>query len=373
MAFLAAGLSFACVARAPRSRPPGPEARVVTNGPARTFADDLCGPGSLSLVLNSLGDPVTAADLQALLPRAPGGGVLSVDLLLAARQRGFEASLGPGDAASVRGELAEGRAAILMLKLLEAPGSGRDVYHYVVVDGLDPGRALLRFQFGDGRFRWTPLRAVEKSWKGAGHALLRVRLDVPAQLRRAVDLENAGRLEEARALYRRIVQADPASVRGWTNLGNVEAAEGRRTEAEEAFRRAIALDPDDRDALNNLAWLLYETGGRLEEAEALATRAVVRAGPERPLAQDTLGRIQLARGRCEDATRTFHEALSALGGLPSTESVRPKLLLGRGEAEKTCGRLEEARASFQQAMEAGLDAHSAQAACSALESLPKSP
>jgi Tfp pilus assembly protein PilF len=369
---LAIGLSCACVARAPRSRPPGPEARVVTSGPPRTFTDDLCGPGSLSLVLNALGDPATAADLQASMPRAPGGGVLSVDLLLAARQRGFVASLGAGDAASVRGEIDRGRAAILMLRLLDAPGSRRDIYHYVVVDGFDPGRALFRFQFGDGKVRWAPLPSVEKSWRAAGHALLRVRPDVAVEIRRAVDLEAAGRREEARQLYRRIVEEDPSSLRAWTNLGNVLAAEGRRAEAEAAYRRAIALAPDDRDALNNLAWLLHEEGARLDEAEALASKASVPGGPDQPLALDTLGRIQLARGRCEHAERTLGRAVSALDA-SSPRALRASLLVGRGEAEKACGRREEARASFRQALQSEPDEKTALAARSALESLGPGP
>ncbi|HSD26068.1 MAG TPA: tetratricopeptide repeat protein [Vicinamibacteria bacterium] len=347
---------------------------MVTSGPPRTFTDDLCGPGSLSLVLNALGDPATAADLEAAMPRAPGGGVLSVDLLLAARQRGFVASLGSGDGTSVRGELDRGRATILMLRLLDAPGSRRDIYHYVVVDGFDPGRALFRFQFGDGRVRWAPLRSVEKAWRAAGHALLRVRPDTAVQIRRAVDLEAAGpgRREEARDLYRRIVEEDPASVRAWTNLGNVLAAEGRRAEAEAAYRRALGLAPDDRDAANNLAWLLQEGGSRLEEAEALALKASARAGPDQVLALDTLGRIQLARGRCDDAERTLRRALSALDA-SSPRPLRAGLLVARGEAEKSCGRREEARASFRQALESEPDDKTSQAARSALESLGTGP
>jgi tetratricopeptide (TPR) repeat protein len=365
-------LSFGCVTRVPRSLSPGPEARVVTAGPARIFAEDLCGPGSLSLVLNALGDAATAADLDASMPKAPGGGVLSVDLLLAARQRGFEASLGPGDEGTLRTEITEGRPAILMLKLLDAPGSRRDVYHYVVVDGFDPGRGLFRFQYGDGRFRWAPLRSVEKSWAGTARALLRVRLDVAAQIRRGVELERAGRRAEATDLYRRIVRADPASVRALTNLGNTLSADGRRAEAEAAYRRAIAIAPDDRDALNNLAWLLYEEGSRLDEAESYAAQAAIQAGADQPLAQDTLGRIQLRRGRCEDAARTFAAALAALEAHSST-TLRAALLLGRGEAAKACGDGDDARASFREALAVADDPRTAAAARSGLESLSPEP
>ena len=369
---LAAALSASCVARAPRSRQPGPEARVVGSGPARVFGDDLCGPGSLAAVLNSLGDPATPKDLDAGLPKAPGGGVLSVDLLLAARQHGFVASLAPGDAASVRAEVLEGRAAILMLRLLDAPGRGRDVYHYVVVDGFDPRQGLYRVQFGDGQFRWAPLAELEGTWKAAGHALLRVRPgDRGAQIQRALDLEREGRREDARALYERILVADPASVRAWTNLGNLERSAGRQADAEQAYRAALAVAPADRDALNNLAWLLYEEGLRLEEAEVLARRAVGQSGPDQAPALDTLGRIQLAQGRCTEAERTFGEALALdSSGRPG---LRASLLLGRGESERACGQIGRARTSFEETLESQPDDKTARAARSALAALPGGP
>jgi tetratricopeptide (TPR) repeat protein len=301
------------VSLAPRSRTPSSEARVVPGVPLTVFEEDRCGPGSLSLVLGAHGDAASARDLEAALPEAPGRGVLSVDMLIAARGRGFDAALVTGTAEAVRDELAEGRPAILMLRLLDAPGARRDVYHYVVADGLDPPRGLFRFQFGDGQARWARLESLERSWKPAGHALLvvRSRADTDATLRRAVALEAEGRLQEADLLYRQVLVVRPDSVRTWVNLGNVAADQGRREGSESAYRRAIAIAPDDRDALNNLAWLLLADETRLAEAETFATRAANQPGPDQPLALDTLGRIQLARGRCAEAAGTFREALAA--------------------------------------------------------------
>lgn len=302
-----------CVSLAPRSRTPSSEARVVPGMPLASFDEDRCGPGSLALVLSAHGTTHTARELEPLLPDQPGRGVLSVDMLLAARARGFDAALVAGSAAALRDELDAGRPAILMLRLLDAPGSRRDVYHYVVVDGADPSRGLFRFQFGDGKARWAPLASLEGGWKPAGHALLvvRSRADTDAALARAVELEGRGLPDEAEAVYRQVLVVRPESVRAWVNLGNVAADRGRAAEAETAYRRALELAPDDRDALNNLAWLLLGEGTRLEEAEALATKAVSQPGGDRPLALDTLGRIQLARGRCAEATSTFREALAA--------------------------------------------------------------
>jgi tetratricopeptide (TPR) repeat protein len=319
---------------APRSRTPGPDAVVLDHVPVKAFQDDRCGPGSLSVVLSALGDAVSEAELAETLPRAPGGGTLSVDLLLAARQRGFSATMIAGDEAAVRREIQRGRPVILMLRLLNAPGRGADIYHYVVVDGEDPGRDLFRLQFGDGKARWTSLARLEGAWKGAGHALITI-TPPPAlgQIRAAVELEEAGRPDEAAGEYQRILQAHPESLRAWVNLGNVEAGRGRTDEAERAYRRALALSPGDPDASNNLAWLLLEEGTRLEEAEALARDALARRGPDQARVLDTLARVLAARGRCAQADATFARALALPDLVPSQ---RGELEEGRREAGRRC-------------------------------------
>jgi hypothetical protein len=326
-------LGLGCATLPPRSQSPSPDANVLEHVPVREFEADNCGPGSLSVVLNALGDPVTEAELVVALPRAPGGGVLSVDLLLAARQRGFSASLVSGSEERVRAEIGEGRPVILLLKLLNVPGRSKDIYHYVVVDGIDPGRDLLRFQFGDGKVRWTTLEPLEDAWKGAGYALLTVR--VRPDLSEAVALERAGQLDAAAAQYRLILEGHPESVRGWVNLGNVRSQQGQDAAAEQAYRRALALAPEDPDALNNLAWLLLRRGSDLEEAEQLALAAATSRGPDRAQVLDTLAHIQGARGRCDQADATFEEALG-LADLSS--SLQAQLDRSRNELARTCRR-----------------------------------
>ncbi len=335
LAFLAPVLLTACATLAPTSRPPSPEAKVIEGVPVRHFGVDRCGPASLSLVLGAYGDSVSEAELAAALPRAPGGGVLSVDLLLAARQRGFDASLVEGTGERARSEIEAGRPVILMLRLFDAPDARHDIYHYVVVDGYDPGRQLFRFQFGDGKARWASLAGLERSWSGAGHALFLVRpkSDLTANLQRGVERERSGRPEEAAAIYHETLATHPESVRAWVDLGNAEARQGKREEAEKAYRKALTTAPDDRDALNNLAWLLLEEGTRLAEAEELAAKAASQPGADQALAQDTLGRIWMAQGRCDDAARIFQEALA---GPDVSEQTRAELLEGLGQAQRGC-------------------------------------
>ena len=325
-----------CVSLAPRPREPGPDARVVPGVTVRRFEDDRCGAGSLAVVLGALGDSVSEGELAAALPDVAGRGALSVDLLLAARHRGFDAALVAGTNDRLRAEIEDERPAILLLRLLDAPGRQRDVFHYVVADGFDRGRQLFRFQFGDGQARWAPLASVEKGWRASAHALLVVwpRETTDGALRRAVALEGDGRIDDAAALYRQVLEVRPLSVRAWVDLGNAEALRRRPDEAERAYRRALEISPEDPDALNNLAWLLLEEGTRLEEAEVLAAKAASRPGPDRALALDTLGRIQLARGRCLEAARTFGEALAAAEGLP--EPTLARLREGLARAREGC-------------------------------------
>jgi Tfp pilus assembly protein PilF len=221
-----------------------------------------------------------------------------------------------------------------MLRLLNAPGRGKDIYHYVVADGIDPRRGFFRFQFGDGEVRWTTLGRLEGAWRGAGHALLTVRpRESTSALQTAVDLENAGQLDAAEEEYRSIIEKQPDSVRAWVNLGNVRSRQGLASEAERAYRRALDLAPEDPDALNNLAWLLLEGGTALEEAESLARAAARFAGPDLPLVLDTLGRVLRARGQCREAEATFSEALELPGLSPA---LRSELEGARRELREDC-------------------------------------
>jgi len=370
---LLASAAAGCVTLAPRSRPASPEAEVVAGVPALTFGFERCGAGSLAGALAGLGDPVEIEALDANLPKAENGGVLSVDLLAAARRRGHDAELAAGSPETVQAEIEAGRAAILMLRVLDAPGASGDYYHYVLADGWDRAKELVRVQFGDGRARWTTFERLEPSWRPAGYATILVRPGPPRSspaantLRYAAALEAAGRPAEAVPLYRRLLADEPGSALLWTDLGNALAAAGGRPAAEDAYRRALALDPGRADAANNLAWLLYEEGERLAEAEELARAAVARGGPDPHLALDTLGRVLHERGSCAAAADALGRARAA-----APAGAAPEIDLALGRALADCARPDEARAALERAAAGAGDAatrRGAEAALAALEAL----
>lgn len=301
-----------CVYWTPRSHAPTAAATMIENVPVQTWDIKSCGAGALSSVLQYHGDGTSMAEWDARLPKTRGG-VLSIDLVLGARERGFDASVVTGDSGLLAAELRDGRPVILMLQVIQAPGKGYDFFHYIVVDGYDPERNLYRTQFGDGRSRWARFERLEPAWKPTRYATVVIRPADPhaKALRAAVQLEEEGKFGLAAHAYREILQQDPDYHLAWTNLGNAEMRAGRPAAAEEAFRKAIALDAESADALNNLAWLLYEQK-RVDEAEPLARRAARAAAPDAWTRLDTLARILAARGNCDEAKRVFQEAIDGV-------------------------------------------------------------
>lgn len=350
---LATGVLAGCAVRAPRSRHAGDTALALDGIPLREFGQETCGAGSLSAVFTYHGDPVSVEELDARLPRADGGGVLSIDLLIAARERGYDARWVPGNERRIEEQILVGRPVILMLRVLDAPGERLDYHHYVVVDGFDAERRLLRFHFGDGKTRWSPLgRALRRSWRGTDRALMVIRPEAGALLRRAAALEAENRLPEAEHELRAILRSEPGATRAWTNLGNVLRLQGRVMEAENAYRRALETDPYDAATLNNLAWLLYERG-ELAEAESLALKAVSDRVDDLDLVFDTLGRILLAEGRCASAAATFRRGLD---WSPTERSpVRAMLLHGLARAHVACGDSTGAIAMLEEALRCSPD------------------
>jgi tetratricopeptide (TPR) repeat protein len=317
----------------PRSQHAGAAAVTIPNVPMLRWGIESCGAGSLSTVLQHYGETTTMEQWDASLPKTRGG-VMTIDMLIAARQKGFEAKLATGDRASIEAELSAGRPVILMLKVIDVLGRNYDFFHYIVADGIDREHGLIRTQFGDGRGRWLSFQKLEKPWSGGGHAAIFIHPRTQDEsLRAAVSLESEGKFTEAAAQYRELLDHYKGTPLVWTNLGNAQMQLGQKADAESSFRKALELEPGFRDALNNLAWLLYQQK-RYDEAESFARRAVAQNGPDSYLVLDTLARILAGRGACEEAAKTFRQAIDAVP--PSQTSARTDLEKGMAEAAGQC-------------------------------------
>jgi Tfp pilus assembly protein PilF len=72
----------------------------------------------------------------------------------------------------------------------------------------------------------------------------------------------------------------------------------------ESYRRALRMQPENPSLLNNLAFYLAENGGNLDEALALAQRAVQKLKDD-PGVSDTLGWIYLKKSMPDAALQIF--------------------------------------------------------------------
>jgi len=110
-----------------------------------------------------------------------------------------------------------------------------------------------------------------------------------------VAYESARQPDLAAREFRKALRRDPSFSRARINLGNVLARLGRWSDAERCYRRALRDAPDDPDALNNLAFVLLKQRKELDEAHALAVRAVRIGGARDSIYCETLAEIAAVR------------------------------------------------------------------------------
>ena len=84
----------------------------------------------------------------------------------------------------------------------------------------------------------------------------------------ALDADDPDQSEQAEALYRRALDADPYLVAALINLGNLHYARNRLAEALALYEQAIALAPDYFEAHYNRANVLHDAGRFDQAAES---------------------------------------------------------------------------------------------------------
>ena len=128
-------------------------------------------------------------------------------------------------------------------------------------------------------------------------------------LTQAVAHHQAGRLDEAAALYRQIVAQTPGSFDATHLLGVVALQRGDLATAETLIAQALAVKPKDPAALNNLGTTLLRAK-RLDEARVQFERAV-KAQPAFADAQSNLGSVLRQLGRTADSVAPLKRAFAA--------------------------------------------------------------
>ncbi|GIV15839.1 MAG: hypothetical protein KatS3mg022_1274 [Armatimonadota bacterium] len=143
-------------------------------------------------------------------------------------------------------------------------------------------------------------------------------------------------LNDGRLKLRSIEEAQLWQIRG-DSLGYLK----RYDEAARCYEEVLKRTPGNPLTLNNYAYLLAEANIRLDEAEAMANRALA-AEPNNPVYLDTLGWIYYRQGRYPQAVQLLEQAVQ-------DAPQEPELRYHLGMAYWKRGRLPEARVELRKA------------------------
>jgi len=176
---------------------------------------------------------------------------------------------------------------------------------------------------------------------------------LPAYSAYAGLLAEQNRADEAVAQYEKIIEKRPGA-QAFTMLGILEETRGNRTQAEAAYRSALEKDPETPIAANNLAWLLAENNGNLDEALRLANSAVSK-GQSVAGYYDTLGWVYLKKGLTSPAVEqlkkavALEEASAKRNGFAPNPGYRVRLGMALAKAGDKASAKREVETSLQRA------------------------
>jgi tetratricopeptide (TPR) repeat protein len=122
-----------------------------------------------------------------------------------------------------------------------------------------------------------------------------------------VGLQEAHRLDEATAHFRRSVALRPDYAPAYSNLASVLRLQGKVAESVAAFRRALELQPDFPDAQYNLGNALLDEGQTDEAIGQFQT--ALKSIPASVDVHNNLGTALATKGRPNEAMAEFREAL----------------------------------------------------------------
>jgi superkiller protein 3 len=157
-----------------------------------------------------------------------------------------------------------------------------------------------------------------------------------------ITFANAGRVDEAIALYRKALEGKQVHTEAYNILGNALFQKGRLDEAITQYQENLRLRPDDAVGHNNLGNALAQKG-RMDEAIAQYQQAL-QINPGLVPGHYNLGNALLQVGKMDDAITQFQQVVQI-----NPDIAQAHHTLGLALAQK--GRLDEAITHFQKTLE----------------------
>jgi len=163
--------------------------------------------------------------------------------------------------------------------------------------------------------------------------------ELKSSFTKAVELQAAGKLDEAEAAYKAILEKHPDVPEVYQNLGTIYALRKDVPAAEAAFTKALELRPESADISTQLAKLYQENGQPEKAMEVMAKSAG--SNPEDPRAQFNQGIFLLNAGKNEEAIAAFEAAIKADPNMTEAYYRLGALMVGQGKIPEAIANLEK--------------------------------
>ena len=133
-------------------------------------------------------------------------------------------------------------------------------------------------------------------------------MNVHDTLRKACGAHGKGQIDEAEALYRKVLKKKPDEFTALHHLGVILYDRGQLDDAAELIGKSLIRDKKNPEAHSNLA-LVLAAQGKLEEAAAAHRRAIA-LDPNNPLSCCNFANLLVDQSKFDEAKQYYHRAIS---------------------------------------------------------------
>jgi len=204
-------------------------------------------------------------------------------------------------------------------------------------EGFQPSFIEVRVNLGDPTavpdFKLNTMAEAQKAAGGGELEALRT------GFQHAVELHNAGKVDEAEAAYKAILEKQPNVAEVYQNLGQLYLAKKDYPSAETAFLKGLEIRPDSSDIATLLA-RTYQESGQPDKAMALLEKAAG-ANPQDAKAQFNRGIFLLNANKSEEAIAAFEAAIKADPNLSEAYFRLGAAMIGQGKIPDAITNLEK--------------------------------
>jgi Tfp pilus assembly protein PilF len=204
-------------------------------------------------------------------------------------------------------------------------------------DGYQSSFLEVRISLGDPTqipdFKLKSAAQAQAEAGGAEAAALR------GNFQKAVELQTAGQLDQAEALYKEILEKSPDVPEVYQNLGSLYLTKKEYPAAEAAFQKALELRPDSTDISTQLA-RVYQESGQDDKAMALIEKSAGE-NPQDARAQFNRGIFLLNANKNEEAIGAFEAAIQADPTIAEAYYRLGALMIGQGKIPESIQHLEK--------------------------------